>query len=481
MISPVGQRILITDDQPRILATFGEILRREGYRVSTAQSGEEALKTLSSESIDLVIADLQMPGMDGIELTQHITAEWHDVPVIILTGHGSIESAVMAMKKGAADFLVKSLDPEELLIKLAKRLEERVLRSENIRLSAQVRRDGHYGEIIGTNKEMQKIFAIIDRVADTPSVVLISGDSGTGKELIARAIHKMSVSAKMKEMDPSGGYHEIDYPYVAVNCGAFSRSLLESQLFGHKKGTFSGAIADQEGVFAAARHGTLFLDEISELDFDLQVKLLRAIQEREFTPLGTTQPNPVHARIIAATNRNLADLVKRGEFRADLYYRINVVKIEVPSLAERKDDLEVLVDYFQRTTAETYRVAPREVSPEVMSFLYQYDWPGNVRELQNVIERVFALGLDEHRITLADLPPELLEGSPASRGGETPEPRNRGLATYDEVVKEHLIRALDVASGVKSKAAVLLGIDRNRLYRLMRKYGVMAPPKQQLA
>lgn len=465
MINLAGNRILIADDDPAILQTFSELLEGEGYAVSTARSGEEAVAVLERESIGLVVADLQMPNMGGMELTRRVMRDWSHIPVLILTGHATVESAVEAMHVGALDYLLKPLDPPQLLVRVAKGLKLGALRVENRRLSDQVQRDGRFGEIVGINPKMQEIFRVIERVADTPSRVLIEGEPGTGKELIARAIHNGA-----NEGWSDDGGDPVERPYVAVNCGAFSRNLLESQLFGHKKGTFTGAIADQEGVFVAARAGTLFLDEITELDLDLQVKLLRAIQEEEVTPLGATQPVPIHARIITATNQPIAELVRESRFRADLFYRINVVNIQVPPLRDRVDDVPLLVDYFLGRTAREYRVAPREVNSRVMEAFQSYDWPGNVRELQNVIERAFALGQDESRITEDDLPPDLLRriesGSAQGQG------RDSRFPSFDQVIRSHVVRALQVSRGVKTRAAGLLGIDRNRLYRLMKKYEI---------
>ena len=464
MISPRGARILIADDEPAIRRTLAEILRRDGYRVSVAASGQAALDVLRREPVKLVIADLSMPGMDGLELTRNIVADWPTVPVMILTGHGSIEAAVQAMRVGASDFLLKPLDPGELLVRISRSLDMSNLRSQHSRLVREAKRVGHYGDMIGTNREMKKIFKIIERVAEMPSQVLIEGEPGTGKELIARAIHDRSLELR------TGGKSSADFPYIAVNCGAFSRTLLESQLFGHKKGAFTGAVADQEGVFVAAGYGTLFLDEITELHIDLQVKLLRAIQEREVTPLGSTQAVPIHARILTATNRAIHDLARQGEFRPDLFYRINVVNIKVPPLRERVDDVPILVRYFLRSTAEKYGMEPREPSDDVMEAFMSYSWPGNVRELQNVIERSFALGRYDGRLSIEDLPQDLL--AKVRRAAGDPEAGEPLFPSYDQVVRNHVVSALQASRGVKSRAAELLRIDRNRLYRLMRKYEI---------
>ena len=471
MIAPRGSRILIADDDQSVQQSLSNLLGAEGFRVTSARSGTEALRIIDREPIELVIADLQMPGIDGLELTRRAQNDWPNLPVLILTGNASVETAVQALQLGAADYLRKPTDPSELLVKVAKSLQQSALRTQNQLLAAQVEREGRYGEIIAANPKMTKIFQIIDRVAEAPSRVLIQGEPGTGKELIARAIHQRSLQ---RTEDPNGTrsrrFEDVDHPYIAVNCGAFSRTLLESQLFGHKKGTFTGAITDQEGVFVAARYGTLFLDEITCLELDLQVKLLRAIQEREVTPLGSTQPVPIHARIITATNQPIAELVRDGAFRSDLYFRINVVHVQVPPLRERIDDLPLLVEYFLKQTAESYGVMPRQLADKVMEAFQSYHWPGNVRELQNVIERAFALGENEKRITLEDLPPDLLRKTDAS--GEDGGSRGSVFPSLDQILREHIVKALQASRGVKTKAARLLRIDRNRLYRLMDKYEV---------
>ncbi len=475
MIGYPGHRVLVCDDQATVLESLSRILHVDGYQVSVAKTGQEAIAILGREPINLLITDLQMPGMGGMELLEEVLREWPNVPVMILTAHGSVESAVEAMRLGAVDFLTKPIEPKELTVRLQKRLDERNLRTEIFRLSSEVRRSGRYGEIIGANKRMREIFEVIERVAKKPFQVLIQGEPGTGKERIARAIHNRSLENKLPEgLSEQEREHltkmgEVRAPYIAVNCGAFSRNLLESQLFGHKKGTFTGAIADQEGVFVAARNGTLFLDEITEIDFDLQVKLLRAIQEREVTPLGSTQPVPISARIITATNQDIAKLVERNEFRPDLFYRVNVVNIQIPPLRERVDDIPLLVDFFLKSIAKAHSLAPREVTQPVMEAFQSYDWPGNVRELQNVIERAFALGKDDRRITLDDLPQELLRACGGSAGiGDN----DQVFPTYDSVVRDHIVRALQASGGVKSRAAGMLRIDRNRLYRLMEKYAI---------
>ncbi|MCA8961011.1 MAG: sigma-54-dependent Fis family transcriptional regulator, partial [Planctomycetes bacterium] len=385
MIAPAAQRILITDDDANVLESLSQVLLLEGYQVVTAPSAAEALAILRREPIHLLITDMRMPKMNGLDLTREVLKEWPNLPVVILTAHGTVREAVESMRIGAVDFLMKPLGPEELLVKVSKRLEERAMRAEVFRLSAQVRKRGRFADIIGSNARMRQIFADIEAVAGRPVVVLIQGEPGTGKELIARAIHRRSIEMKLPdglsepELKHLRDVAEVKSPYVPVNCGALARNLLESQLFGHKRGSFTGAIADQEGMFVAAGNGTLFLDEITELDLDLQVRLLRALEEREVIPVGSTRPVRVSARVITATNQNIQALVQAKRFRSDLYWRINVVNVDVPPLRERVDDIPLLVDYFQQSFARSYGVAPREVEAPVMEAFQSYRWPGNVR------------------------------------------------------------------------------------------------------
>ncbi|MFQ5653168.1 MAG: sigma-54-dependent transcriptional regulator [Planctomycetota bacterium] len=480
MIETTGSLLLLAVAAQE-LSSLASILRRAGYRVSRVSSGEEAVERLEREPFELIIADLHLPGNDGLELTRLVVRRWPRVPLLTLGGEGDTAAAVESMRAGAADFMVGPIDAGELLARVSRRLPERTLRGERERLSVQIEEEGRCGEILDRSREMVRIFGVIERIAETPSHVLIQGEPGTGKELIARAIHTRSVELRgMAGFHPGAGGargspREGRHPYVAVNCGAFSRTLLESQLFGHKKGTFTGAIRDQEGLFVAARSGTLFLDEITELDLDLQVKLLRALQEREVTPLGSTAPVQVHARIITATNRPIEELVRQGRFRADLYYRINVVSITVPPLRERTEDIPLFVRHFLKTTAESYGAAPRGISEEVLERFRSYEWPGNVRELRNTIERAFALGQEESMIVPQDLPPEILGGGLAGEdSGGRDERSSSPFPSFDQVVRAHLEKALRLSGGVKSRAAALLGVERNRLYRLLRRYHVPA-------
>jgi DNA-binding NtrC family response regulator len=398
-----------------------------------------------------VITDLNMPVMDGIQLLRAMKERQLSPATIVLTGHGTIQSAVEAMKLGAGDYLIKPCHPDELLVVAARLLEMRQLRQEVTQLRRQLSQYNRFGEIIGTSPRMQEIYQVIDAVSQNKSNVLLSGENGTGKELVARTIHHKG---------PLAGK-----PFLAINCGALSETLLESQLFGHRKGSFTGAIEDHEGVFQAADGGTLFLDEISEIPLALQVKFLRAIQEKEVTPLGSTRPVRVDVRIIAATNRDLEDAVKQGTFRTDLFYRLNVVPLHLPPLRERREDIPSLVEHFIQEFSRIYDVTPKQVTPEAMQRIVAYAWPGNIRELQNAIERAFALS-PQPEITLQDLPPAVAP-RPAAASAQADEP-----LPLEEVEKRSIVAALRRAGGNKKEAARILGIDRQRLYRKIEKYGL---------
>jgi DNA-binding NtrC family response regulator len=448
-------RTLLVEDEANMVRTLTKILERKGYVVDAASTGEEALRRFEQTNYDLVITDLNMPVMDGMQLLRAMKERGLQPATVVLTGHGTIQSAVEAMKLGAGDYLIKPCHPDELLMVVAQLLELRRLRREVTQLRHRLSKFDRFGEIIGKSPRMQEIYQVIEAVSQNKSNLLLSGENGTGKELVARSIHnKGPMAAK---------------PFLAINCGALSETLLESQLFGHRKGAFTGAIDDHEGVFQAAEGGTLFLDEISEIPLPLQVKFLRAIQEKEVTPLGSTRPLHVDVRIIAATNRDIEEAVRNGSFRSDLFYRLNVVPIHIPPLRERKEDLALLVEHFIQDFSRVYGVEPKHVTPEAMERLVEHPWPGNIRELQNVIERAFALS-QELQITPKDLPPALLR---AQQGSAVPEGSD-GLLALAEVEKRAIVAALHRSGGNKNEAARLLGIDRQRLYRKIEKYGLGA-------
>jgi two-component system response regulator PilR (NtrC family) len=444
-------RTLLVEDEANMVRTLTKILERKGYTVDAASTGQEALARLSERTYDLVITDLNMPVMDGLQLLREMKERQITPATIVLTGHGTIQSAVEAMKLGAGDYLIKPCHPDELLLVAARLLELRQLRREVQYLRKQISPTDHYGEIIGKSHGMREIYQVIEAVSQNKSNVLLSGENGTGKELVARTIHNKGSLATQ--------------PFLAINCGALSETLLESQLFGHRKGSFTSAIEDHEGVFQAADGGTLFLDEISEIPLPLQVKFLRAIQEKEVTPLGSTRPIRVDVRIIAATNRDIEEAVKSGSLRTDLFYRLNVVPIHLPALRERREDIPLLVDHFIHEYSRIYGVEPKRVTPEAMRRLVDYSWPGNIRELQNTIERAFALS-SQPEITPKDLPAAILR-DPETVPADLTEP-----LPLEEVERRNILAALRRSGGNKNEAARILGIDRQRLYRKIEKYGL---------
>jgi DNA-binding NtrC family response regulator len=451
-------RVLLVEDETNMAKMQAKILQRKGYDVDTASNGREALGKLDRTNFDVVITDLKMPVMDGMQLLREMNIKERGCAVIVLTGHGTIESAVEAMQHGAADYLTKPYSPDELLLKVDKLLETKRLREEVVQLRREVRAYKKFGELIGQSQAMRHIYGIIGAVSANKSTVLITGDSGTGKELVARTIHQKGPWA--------------DRPFVAINCGAMSETLLDSQLFGHRRGAFTGAIADHNGVFQAADSGTLFLDEIGEIPLALQVKFLRAIQEKEVTPLGSSRPVKVDVRIIAASNRNLEEEVRKGTFRDDLFYRLSVVPIHLPPLRERREDIPLLIEHFITTFSKEYNVEPKRLAPEALDKLIAYPWPGNIRELQNVIERVFALS-QSAEITLADLP--------VSVTGFEERPVNfqelSELPTLEQMEKSLIAAALRKGHGNKNEAARILAIDRQRLYRKIEKYSLDTPSR----
>ncbi len=435
-------------------STLAKNLGRAGYTVEHAPHGEAALHRLGEDSFDVVLTDLKMPVMDGMALLRAMHDRGIRTAAIVLTGFGTIETAVEAMKLGAADYLIKDARPQEILLTVERVLRVEALRRENAELRRRIFQQGGFGQLIGESPAIQAVYRIIDAVSQNRSTVLISGESGTGKELVARTLHQRSPVA--------------DRPFVAVNCAGLSETLLDSQLFGHRRGAFTGAVTDHDGVFRAAAGGTLLLDEVAEVPLGLQAKFLRAIQEREVTPLGSSRPVPIDVRLVAATNRTLAAEVEEGRFRSDLYYRLNVVHIELPPLRARPDDIPRLVEHFLARFSQEYGVAAKRITDEALARLCAYDWPGNIRELQNAIERAFALSSAD-TVTLADLPATVSVGaahvSPAP-AADGPVP---SLADAERVA---IARALRASQGNKNHAARLLGIDRQRLYRKIEKYGL---------
>jgi len=450
--------ILLVEDEPNMARSLARILTRRGYTVAVANNGQEALTQLAADRFQAVITDLNMPVMDGMQLLRRLQPEVApgerrliSPPAIVLTGHGSTQAAVEAMKLGAFDYLVKPCNPDELLMTIDNVLRVGDLERENARLRAEVSRTHAFGELIGGSGPMVDLYRTIEAVARNTSTILITGESGTGKELVARTVHQRG---------PRAGR-----PFIAMNCGAVSDTLLDSQLFGHRRGAFTGAVSDNEGMFHAADGGTLFLDEIADIPGSLQVKFLRAIQEREVVPLGSSRTIKVDVRVIAATNRDLETEVREGRFRSDLYYRLNVVPITLPPLRERRDDIPLLADEYIRRYSDTFHVAPKRLTADALAELVRYDWPGNVRELQNVIERCFALGAGD-AIDRDALPGHLRAPSDPS----APLPFGDDVPSLEATERALILAALRKSGGNKNQAARTLGIDRQRLYRKLEKY-----------
>src|SRR5688572_24157972 len=379
--------ILIVDDEKHILMVLREALIHFGYRVTCAGSGAEALAAVRSELFDAAITDIRMPDMSGLDLLREIKRQDESIEVIVMTGYPTITSAVEALKEGAYDYLSKPLILDELEHVMQRVMERRFLRGEVHSLRTRLGEELTLNELIGTSAPMEKVKDIIGKVAVTDSPVLIEGESGTGKELVAAAIHRLSDRVKM--------------PFIPVNCSAIPADLLESEFFGHVRGAFSGAVADALGLFRGAHNGTIFLDEIAELPTSLQVKLLRVLQEMQVRPVGSTRAYPVDVRVIAATNRNLEQAMLENSFRQDLFYRLNVIRITLPPLRERREDIPALVNHFLRRFNRRFRRDVRGITPDALEALSGFDFPGNVRELENVIERAFAMGARE-QLTLAD-------------------------------------------------------------------------------
>jgi two-component system response regulator PilR (NtrC family) len=434
--------LLIVDDEQSMLDFISLLLKEEGREIWTAASVEQARALLEEKEPDLVLCDIMMPDGNGLDLLKEIKENQAHTSVVMMTAYTSTRAAIEAMKLGAYDYISKPFDNEELKVVVQKALEKAELVDENVYLRRELERTYTFANIIGKSPKMQSIFGLIERVARTTSTVLIHGESGTGKELIARAIHFQSPRAERR--------------FLSVNCGAMPETLLESELFGHERGAFTGAVKEKKGLFQEASGGTLFLDEIGETTTTMQVKLLRALQERKVRKVGGTREEEVDVRIIAATNKNLEELIERGEFRDDLYYRINVIPITLPPLRQRREDIPLLVEHFIRKYSDQLSIDPKQISVEAMRLLEGYDWPGNVRELENLIERSLALSTGE-ALTSRDLPVHMLS---RRRGrSEVVELPDEGInleGYLDEIRSQLMGQALDRADGVQTKAAELL-------------------------
>ncbi|MDI6698223.1 MAG: sigma-54 dependent transcriptional regulator [Candidatus Saccharicenans sp.] len=447
--------LLIIDDEKGLLEVLNVVFRKEGYEVKTATSGAEGLDILNNRAVDLVITDIRMPHISGMEVLRYVKENHPEIPVIVITAYGSIAQAVEALKAGALDYIVKPFDVEELKILVARGLERKHLEQENILLKKDLKEKYKFDNMIGKSRLMQEIYLLIDKVAGTDSTVLVTGESGTGKEMAARAIHSLS--------------RRKDKPFVTINCAALPENLLESELFGHTKGSFTGAISDKKGMFEVAHKGTLFLDEIGEMSPWTQVKLLRALQERKIRRVGGTEEIQVDVRVIAATNQDLKKRIEEGKFREDLYYRLNVISFEMPPLRSRVEDLPLLTHHFLQKYCQQMGKKMKRLAPEVVGIFEQYPWPGNIRELENVIERIVAIE-DRETITPACLPPEML--GMVKREEKMVElgpgfDLNRHL---DDLAKKYIIKALEKSGGRMKKAAPLLGVSYRTLRYLIDKY-----------
>lgn len=446
------QTILVVDDEQSVRESLGKVLQKEGYRTLLAESGANAEEIISAQDVSLVLTDLRMPEMSGLELLRRIKKKNRDIEVVLLTGYGTIERAVEAMKEGAYDFITKPFRRVDILRVVGKALEKQNLVLENRSLKEQLADTEEFKtQFIGESPQIQKMMQLLKRVAPLPSTVLITGESGTGKEIIARTIHRNSPRENRR--------------FVAVNCGAISENLIESELFGHLKGSFTGAIRDKEGLFKTASGGTLFLDEISTIPMNLQVKLLRALEEHEILPVGSTRPIPVDPRIIAASNRDLLKEVEEGRFREDLYYRLNVVGIEIPSLRERQSDIPMLVEHFIQKFNTELGKNIKKVSPDSLRIFLNYKWKGNVRELENAIERAMIL-CDGLEILPDHLPHNLASTSISSSA-------KSGLKESTmEFERGQILKTLEMVNKDKKAAAKVLGLSLSSLYRKMSELGI---------
>ncbi len=441
-----NHKVLVVDDDLEMCGLLSDVLKGEDFLVTAIPESLEALKLLKKEEFDVVITDLRMSGLKGLDLLEETRQVAPLTPVIIITAFGTIESPIKAMKMGAYDYITKPFQMDEIVITVKKALENRLLKKEVMRLKKEVESRYHFHHLIGQCPSMQKIYDLIERISDTSTNVLITGESGTGKELVGKAIHYNGAR--------KGG------PFIAVNCAAIPETLLESELFGYKKGAFTDARSDKKGLIFEANEGTLFLDEVTEMPSNLQAKLLRVIEEKEVRPLGDTNAYPIDVRVISTSNRDIKILIEQGHFREDLYYRLKVIDIELPPLRERREDIPLLAQHFFIKFSKGLKKSVTGVSEEALKRLLNYSWPGNVRELENVIQR--AITLTRHELILPeDLPNAIFQK-------EEENVIQKGLRekyTVDQLEREYIKKVLVEAGGNKSKAAEILGLDRKTLYR----------------
>ncbi len=445
-------RILIIDDDPAMVSVISEICHERGHQTVAFNSGQKALEALATQAPQLVITDLKMDKIGGLEILRECREVLPQTPVILITAYAKVESALEAMKLGAYDYITKPFKVDELQLTIQRALDHQHDRREIRNLRQIVKEKYRFENIIGTSGKMQEVYNLIAKVADTDSTILIQGESGTGKELVARALHFNSVRQ-----------HQ---PFVAINCSALPENLLESELFGHKKGAFTGAVQDKMGLFEEAEMGTIFLDEINSMALSLQTKLLRVLQERQLRRVGDTKSVPINVRVLAATNESLNDKIKTGQFREDLYYRLCVIPIEMPALRERVDDIPLLVTHFLQKNASQTGTEPKKIDQKAIEALQGYRWPGNVRELENAIERACAL-CDGGIIKPQDLPPQVLrQGGAPAPAGTSALPVGRTLDDYvRELERTFIEETIKVNGGNREKAAKMLGISMATLYR----------------
>jgi DNA-binding NtrC family response regulator len=442
-------KILVVDDDLEMCALLSDVLKGEGFSVTALSDSMDASKALKREEFDTIVTDLKMKGLKGFDLLEETNKRAPLTPVIIITAFGTIESAIQAMKMGAYDYITKPFQMDELVLTVKKALENRLLKKEVARLKKEVESRYHFHQLIGKSPPMRRIYGLIERISDSSSSVFVTGESGTGKELVGKAIHYNGVRK--------------DGPFIAVNCAAIPETLLESELFGYKKGAFTDAKTDKKGLMFEANGGTLFLDEITEMSNTLQAKLLRVIEEREVRPVGDTRSYPIDVRIISTTNRDIQSVIEEGRFREDLYYRLKVIDIELPSLRERREDIPLLIQHFIDKFSANLKKRISGVSEEALKLLLNYSWPGNVRELENVVER--AINLTQQETIL----PEDLPKSLDQRADEKLfEKAVREKLTLSQLEKEYVKRVLMEVEGNKSKAAERLGLDRKTLYRRLK-------------
>jgi len=450
-------KILIIDDEKSILDLLSVVFKKEGYTVETALSAKMALELIDKEEFDLVLTDIKLPQMSGMKILQYVKEKYPAMPVVMITAYGTIKQAIEALKMGAMDYIVKPFNMEELKIIVAQGLENRRIQQENVLLKKDLEEKYGMNNMVGKSKKMLEVYNLIEKIAVTDSTVLISGESGTGKEIAARAIHFHS--------------RRRERPFVSINCGALPENLLESELFGHVKGSFTGAIANKKGMFETAEKGTLFLDEVGEMSPWTQVKLLRTLQDRKVRRVGGTDEFPIDVRIIGATNQDLKKRIEEGKFREDLFYRLNVISLELPPLRNRKEDIPLLVSHFLSKYCDKMGRNMKRMAPRVMKVFESYSWPGNVRELENSIERIIAIE-ERETITESSLPEELISPQREQDRSYEVKPGFDLNTTLDDISRNFVQQALQRTNGNLKETATLLGINYRSLRYLIEKLGL---------